>query len=432
MVFAADVSYTPNPIPSNIITNGTDSSTITDGTTSTAADANTITNTTPLPPGDSPSLILAPATPTERITVLKLNSAVWKGPLEVSAYIAREDHLKQQQLTGDRLTCWILVDRAQEPDHRTIFASCESFKKGAVVAYGGKVEETATHGVGSVYCRPEFRGMGYAKRMMEELAIELETWQIDKVKDGREKALFTVLWSDIGKEFYKQFGWEPFDSAHVELVPIDEREFKRELPGVDLPWTRDLTAEEINGAMCSEEVMKKEREFLRAASLKSPGAKVAVNPDFEHFTWHWAREEFYAERLCPEKAAPVIKGVGHDGAGVYCAWNRNFGETPEENTLFILRWVYDEPTTPAQTEATIEAMAAILRRAQREAHEWGMAKVEFWNPAPLMQKAVSLLDPTAEIIHREKSSIASLRWIGGEQGLGDDVEWFWNEKYAWC
>jgi len=49
-----------------------------------------------------------------------------------------------------------------------------------------------------------------------------------------------------------------------------------------------------------------------------------------------------------------------------------------------------------------------------------------------MQKAVSLLDPTAEVIHREKSSIASLRWIGGEQGLGDDVEWFWNEKYAWC
>jgi len=431
MVFAADVSYPPNPIPSSIITNGRDSSTITDGT-STVADANTITDTTPLPPGDSPSLTLVPATPTERITVLKLNSAVWKGPLEVSAYIAREDHLKQQQLTGNRLTCWILVDRAQEPNNRTILASCESFKKGAVVAYAGKVEETATHGVGSVYCRPEFRGMGYAKRMMEELAIALETWQIDKMKDGREKALFTVLWSDIGKRFYKQFGWEPFDSAHVELLPIDEREFKRELPGVDLPGTKDLTAEEINGAMCSEEVVKKEREFLRTASLKSAGAKVAVNPDFEHFTWHWAREEFYAERLCPEKGAPVIKGVGHNGAGVYCAWNRNFGETPEENTLFILRWVYDEPTTPAQMETTIEAMAAILRRAQREAHEWGMARVEFWNPAPLMQKAVSLLDPTAEVIHREKSSIASLRWIGDEQGLGDDVEWLWNEKYAWC
>lgn len=61
-----------------------------------------------------------------------------------------------------------------------------------------------------------------------------------------------------------------------------------------------------------------------------------------------------------------------------------------------------------------------------------MARVEFWNPAPMMQKAVSLLDPTVEVIHREKDSIASLRWTGAEQGLGDDVEWLWNEKYAWC
>lgn len=421
MVLAADVSYPPNPIPSTTITNG---DTLTNGTS---------ISTDTLPPGDSPNLTLVPATPEERLTVLKLNSAVWKGPLEVPAYIAREDHLLQQSLTRNRLTCWILVDRTQLPNHRTILASCESFKKGAVVAYNGVVEETATHGVGSVYCRPEFRGMGYARRMMEEVAVKLETWQMGEVEEKQKKKwLFSVLWSDIGKRFYAQFGWVPFESAHVELPPIDEREFMREMPGVDLPRTRDLTAKEVDGAMCSEEVMKKEREFLRAASLKSPGAKVAVNPDFEHFQWHWAREEFYAEQLRPEKGVPVIKGAGHDGAGVYCAWNRNFGETPEENTLFILRWVYDEPTTPAQTEATIEAMAAILRRAQREAHEWGMARVEFWNPGPLMQKAVSMLDPTAEVIHREKSSIASLRWTGGEQGLGDDVEWFWNEKYAWC
>ena len=67
-----------------------------------------------------------------------------------------------------------------------------------------------------------------------------------------------------------------------------------------------------------------------------------------------------------------------------------------------------------------------------EAHEWNMAAVEFWNPTPLMQKAAAMLDPNAEVIHREKSSIASLRWTGAEQGLGKDVEWFWNEKYTWC
>lgn len=61
-----------------------------------------------------------------------------------------------------------------------------------------------------------------------------------------------------------------------------------------------------------------------------------------------------------------------------------------------------------------------------------MSKVEFWNPTPLLQKAVALVDPKAELVHREKESIASLRWTGEQQGLGKDVEWWLNEKYTWC
>lgn len=401
------------------------------------------------PHGTSPTLTLVPATPAERLAVLNINSSAWKGPLTVADYIAREDHLLKQQLTGSRLTCWILVDRAQPVNNRTILSSCETFEKNALVAYNGVVEERVpTYGVGSVFCRKEFRGLGYAKRMIEELCRVFDGKKVVDGENGvdgvdgvgkdqgkREKPLFTILFSDIGKKFYAQFGWKPFPSAHVSLSSIDETEFKRDLPGVDLPLaqTSDLTATDVRKAMCSEEVAQRQREALRVASEESPGtAKVAIEPDYDHFCWHWAREEFYSERLRPDKGQPLIKGAGHDGVGVYCAWNRNFGEQSNENTLFILRWTYEDPKTPAQTQATIEAMAAILRRAQHEAHEWGMATVEFWNPTLLMQKAVSLLDPTIQVVHREQSSIASLRWTGAENGLGDDVEWLWNEKYAWC
>lgn len=395
-----------------------------------------------LPPGDSPTLHLTPATPQERLAVLHLNSRAWKGPLDVTGYIAREDHLLQQQLTHGRLVCWVLVDSREPENQRTILSSCETFRKGALVAVDGAVRDVTALGVGSVYSRPEFRGMGYARRMMEELSGRLDNGVVkgkkNKCKDGEgeEGAAFSVLFSDIGKRFYARFGWVPFPSAHVQLPPIDSREWRRDMPGIDLPATRDLVGvDSVRESMCNEQVVRRQREYLRVASEKAPGAtKAAIEPDFEHLVWHWAREEFYAERLCPEKGHPVIKGAGHDDAGragVYCAWNRNFGETPEENTLYILRWAYDEPTTPAETETTIEAMAAILRRAQHEAHEWGMARVEFWNPAPLMQKAVSMLDPTIEVIHREESSIACLRWSGAEQ-VGKDVEWVWNEKYAWC
>lgn len=380
--------------------------------------------------GDSPDLVLVPATPEERIESIKLNSIAWKGPLDVQTYIAREDHLLSQRLTKDGLTCWLLVDRNQPEGKRTILSSCETYKKKALLAYDGQLEDIPTHGVGSVYCRPEFRGQGYARRMLEELSKRLDTWQMENERRGR--SLFTVLFSDIGKKFYAQFGWKPFLSSHTSLRPISREEYSRPIPGTNLPTARALFAEDIRTSMCDVEVLEKQRELLRQASEKSPGAKVAINPDFDHYLWHWAREEFYAEKLHSYRDPPVIKGAGVDKSNVYCVWNRNFGETPQENTLFILRWVYDEPTSPAESQTIAEAMAALLRRAQLEAHEWNMASVDFWNPTPLMQKAVSMLEPNAEVVHREKSSIASLRWTGAEQSLGKDVEWLWNEKYAWC
>ncbi|KAJ6184143.1 hypothetical protein N7519_005444 [Penicillium mononematosum] len=341
----------------------------------------------PSPPGESPDLILVPATASERIASIKLNSVAWKGPLDVETYIERENHLLQQRLTRDGLTCWILVDRNEPEDKRTILSSCESYRKTALLAHNGQVEKVSTYGVGSVYCRPAFRGKGYAKRMLEELSIKLETWEMEK--EPRRKSLFTVLFSDIGKKFYAQFGWRPFSSSHMSLPAATG--------ALENAVTRDLFAEDVHKCLCSETVLAKLREQMRLASQKAS-----------------------------------VKGAGDDQARVYCAWNRNFGETPEDNVLYILRWVYDDPASPAEEQATVQAMAAILRRAQQEAHEWNMSKVEFWNPTPLLQKAVALVDPKAELVHREKESIASLRWTGEEQGLGKDVEWWLNEKYTWC
>ncbi|KAJ5874053.1 uncharacterized protein N7529_002483 [Penicillium soppii] len=375
-----------------------------------------------LPAGESPDLILVPATASERIASIKLNSVAWKGPLDVETYIAREDHLLRQRLTRDGLTCWILVDRNEPEDNRTILSSCESYRKTALLAHDGQIEKVATHGVGSVYCRPEFRGKGYAKRMLEELSTKLETWGMEK--EQRRTSLFTVLFSDIGKKFYAQFGWRPFSSSHMSLPASAS--------GLDKAVTRDLFAEDVQKTLCSEKVLAQLHDQMLVASQKSSSAKIAILPNFDHYLWHWAREEFYAENMISERSPPVVKGAGDDKAGVYCAWNRNFGELPEDNVLYILRWVYDEPTSPAEEQITIQAMAAILRRAQQEAHEWNMSKVEFWNPTPLLQKAVALVDPKAELVHREKESICSLRWTGEQQGLGKDVEWWLNEKYTWC
>ena len=82
---------------------------------------------------------------------------------------------------------------ATQPRH--VLASCESLRKRAFISRGGKLEDETVWGIGSVFVREEYRGKGYAGRMMDELGKKLETWGQG---DGKKTA-FTVLYSDIGK-----------------------------------------------------------------------------------------------------------------------------------------------------------------------------------------------------------------------------------------
>lgn len=150
-----------------------------------------------LPRKDSPTIALVHPTPEEITRTWKLNGSSWRGRLSLEAYLRREEHLASQPFCRDEgMSFWILVDTASTGSSRAILASCESYRKRALVKTPGKdVQEVVSHSIGSVFCNPEYRGRGYARRMMNELASQLDTWQ---QKSG-EKAYCTILYSDIGK-----------------------------------------------------------------------------------------------------------------------------------------------------------------------------------------------------------------------------------------
>ncbi len=170
-----------------------------------------------LPLSTSPSLQLAQATDAERLTCWTLNSVHWGGDLPLPTCLRRREHLGDQPATRDgKLTYWVLVDSLQQPtpgDPRCILASCETFRKEALVSRPGPagtgrlIEDAICHGVGSVFCREEFRGRGYAGRMMEELRRELlrqtnTDLGTDADRDGSgrsSKPRFSILYSDLGK-----------------------------------------------------------------------------------------------------------------------------------------------------------------------------------------------------------------------------------------
>lgn len=151
-----------------------------------------------LPKADSPDLHLVLATPAEILQQLHHNSEEWRGALTLEAYLRREEVLSSQELTKDGgLTSWMLVQG--EGQNRLVLCGCESIRKKALIAGSGAqgVEEVACHGVASVFTAHEFRGRGYAGRMMQELGPRLKEW------DARGKrVLLSVLFSDIGKVDY--------------------------------------------------------------------------------------------------------------------------------------------------------------------------------------------------------------------------------------
>ncbi len=183
---------------------------------------------TDLPSADSPTVVLAQATEEEKLAQWRKNGVSWKGVLSDEAYLRREDHLAKQRLTRDGgLSFWVLVDSSCEP--RRVLAGCESFKKKALVARNGRVEQAVAHGIGSVFCASEMRRRGYAARMLRDLGVKLRTWQTDQYP-----CLFSVLYSDIGKVscFIRRIRSSTIDymQVHTEESMIVQRETKNHVP----------------------------------------------------------------------------------------------------------------------------------------------------------------------------------------------------------
>ncbi|OCT44544.1 hypothetical protein CLCR_05970 [Cladophialophora carrionii] len=378
-----------------------------------------------LPSAQSTALKLEPATLLEYVQTTYLNADEWKGPLTIEQYLQREDILQAVDLTKDaRITGWILTSDSlprNTDGSRPILASCESIPIHAYVARDGVVEKVQAHGVASVYNRPEHRGKGYASRMMAELGKRLETWQSPNGRTNR----FSVLFSDIGQTFYARFGWKVFPSTHIHLQQINRLAHERATSG--LPAVEDLSLEDLKTIPTTEYVERR----LQEISTAEPGKTyVAIRPDLEHFEWHFARDEFQTNVM--GKRFPEVKGAIHRSTGLALIWCRVYAAKKSDWQLHILHTVV--PPSMQNSQEAEAVMAALLARAQLDAHEWEMAGgVEVWDPSDLVVASAQRLrteeQGKVDIITRDKEHLCSLRWSGEP---GEDVVWLAKEKYTWC
>jgi hypothetical protein len=113
----------------------------------------------PLPDRNSMDLILGIPSNAEKLEIRTQHSSCWRGLLDVSTYLKRENHLEKQLLTSDGgLTTWILIHQSDllQPNKRPIYASCDTIKMRALVSSGDhNVKEVMTHAIANVFCKEE-------------------------------------------------------------------------------------------------------------------------------------------------------------------------------------------------------------------------------------------------------------------------------------
>ena len=429
-------------------------------TTTTTPPTTTTIDPSTLPPSTSPHLILTHPTPSERERTARQTYPTWGFALAEADYLAREAYLTTVPLARDGgITHWILTVEGLPGDGRPILSSCESLRKRAVVASsaaaaaaangkgekggelgggeGGSVRlvEGVAHGIGSVFTEPGFRGRGYASRMMKEVGERLRRWQAgaavaapavalagEEAAVEKERSLFSVLYSDIGKTFYAKHGWAPFESSHVSFQPVEGA-----VVGGKGQVAKALGYHEL------AELCAVDEKLLRADLERRGDGKphVAILPELDALLWHLMREDYMTKAIFGK--TPTVRGAvaGEPGKRVWAVWMRGYYgglKKLEGNVLHVLRVVVEDPNQP--DEELVAGFRSIVQIAQHEAAEWKTQDIQIWNPDPKLRGLVEKCGIESEFVKRDKDSIASLRWYGEEPTA--EVDWVANEKYAWC
>jgi GNAT superfamily N-acetyltransferase len=377
----------------------------------------------PLPNSLSPDLCLDQPTSAEQTQIWKLYAGKWGKVLPLPQYLEECNLMLHVPLARNGgVTSWVLVDKNAIPDQRAILCYCRSYQKKAVVSdIEGHVQDGIVCAVTAVFCDPNYRRRGYGRRMMVEMAKKLRDWPSE-----RGNCVGSVLYSDIGRNFYSQIGWIPVSkNTHFEFPATTYPKQQ----GVTSLYSADL------GTLCKED------EVLMRKDMATPSdtTRLAIIADHDHMLWHHAREEFVFEKVFNRK--PALKGVmvGETGKRVWAIWTHRLYSPPSSedasrNMLYILRLVIENGSDAMSSIDQMEIKAkleTVIQEAQTEAAKWELAKVKIWNPPPLAEKLIGWMGIECKRVERENDSVASLLWYG-EGVTGGGVEWVANEKYAWC
>ncbi|CCC07751.1 unnamed protein product [Sordaria macrospora k-hell] len=291
------------------------------------------------------------ATPEQRELAWKLNGVAWARPVSIETYVAREIHLSEQELTKDgNCKYWVLYLKGYP---RQIIASCETTRKEVLISENGVSRGGYGYGIASVYTNPDYRRQGMAATLLRHVQEAMD----------RDSDL-SVLYSDIGRQYYSNLGWHVFPSEEVTLTYIPPTSTSsNETPALQHTQPesiRYLRIEELRN-LCD---VDKRHLCARFSQIPADGAShVAFMPSFAQMSWQIARAEFVAGKLLNGKS-PENRGAITSSGRAWIYWDHDW----KSKKLKVLKVVTVMESSPQQR---INDIRVLVEAALVEATTWG-------------------------------------------------------------
>ncbi|KAF8961782.1 hypothetical protein BGZ46_001288 [Entomortierella lignicola] len=403
------------------------------------------------------------------------NMEEWAKRVPLPLYHAREKHLARTDFSSEgRLITWILVPKpnadvteaykqwalekntattlvttvsggfdpldTSEENLERILGAVETYERPGIVATIGNEElkDVSSMSVASVYAPSKYRNHGYGKLAMKLLWKEIENLG----------ASFTFLYSDLGAQFYTNFGWTARKSTEIVIPPSLEIPNATASSAVPLEVVTDNNSDD-NGKD-SKSILKiitdRDTHLLRqtlrrmaqqdsssttvTTSDKKITTLVAVPPEIRCFQWLHARSWFNASEISQFKEPEYsikndlnygVRVLGRDDQ--FVLWHHDF----TDDNLFIIRWRIEEEGQLGSDHSNFnhDAIAlAFVKAAQEEAKKWNLSKIVYWNGDASLAKLLGLK------VENRGHSIPSLGLVNSKVDP-QSVEWVMNEKYSW-
>ncbi|KAI9921544.1 hypothetical protein PsorP6_002537 [Peronosclerospora sorghi] len=290
----------------------------------------------------------------------------WGAPmLDLQQYQRKEELQRATSFSRRGSIFWALVEDSKDSndfnhvvEQPVLYCHCESHRFDCVVRRSsGDIEQGYSHHIGSVFTLPEYRNRGLAKIFMQEVARQLKKLP---------RALVSILYSDIGPNFYDKLGWKLHPSKMAILNVVSSRSISIENKSGEeiVPLNLDTNLEKLlqhdNERLISE---------LASEKYECQEAFVVL-PTRDSIEWQFCIGEYFAQ-IRGYKDTPTRCGVKIN-KNAFILWCHNL----KESTLYVVRSRF-----PEACEQSTTITCQLLNEALSEANKFNLEKIAIWVPA---------------------------------------------------